>query len=551
MKKLTLLILSLQLFVLNGFSQINSDKELNAYITKAPFKMPAIKTPVFPAKNFNIKNFGAVGDGQTLNTTAFKNAIEACAKAGGGKVVVPAGLWLTGPIEMKSNINLYVERGAVILFTRDFTQYPIIKASNSSTTLQPASPIYGYDLKNIAITGQGIIDGSGDAWRPVKKSKVTESEWKQLIKQGVLNTKGDIWWPSKEALEGEAYLKTLKETKPKPTAEDIIPARVFLRPHMVYFVNCQNILLDSITLRNSPKFVFYPNNSSNIIIRNTNVYNEWNAQNGDGIDISASKNVVIYKCNVSVGDDAICMKSSRGKSDDAKTYKLENIIIADNTVYHGHGGFVIGSNTDGNMKNIYVNNCSFIGTDIGIRVKSNAGRGGIVENIFISNIFMSDIKDEAISFDTYYEDVPAGKNADSVKTTVKDKIPEFWNFNISNVFCNGAKTAIFFRGLPEMPVHDLQFSNITISARNGLQGIEVANLKFDNVQIISPYNGLYRFNNAKNITLKNALPAEAKKPFVIIEGNVSGIKFMNANGSITDDAVQANGTADKKEVQGL
>jgi polygalacturonase len=453
------------------------------YLQNAPFKMPTVVEPTFPNKTFSIKDYGAVGDGQTLNTNAFAKAIEACNKAGGGKVIVPAGLWLTGPIELQSNVNLVVERGALVQFTADRTQYPIIQMNGSSSYVV-ASPIYGSKLKNVAITGGGIIDGAGESWRPVKKSKVTDSHWKQLVKSGgVVSKDGQIWWPSKEAIEGEDYLKALKKNK-NATADDYLPARDFLRPYMVYIMKSENILLEGVTIRNSPKFVFYPNSCENVTMRHVNIFNEEWAQNGDGIDISACKNVFIYKCNVSAGDDGICMKSSGDSGPDEA--RLENIVIAGCTVYRGHGGFVIGSNTDGGMNNIYVTDCNFIGTDIGIRVKSNTGRGGLVHNIFINNIFMSDIQDEAISFDTYYEDVPAGKQKENVKTTVQDKTPLFTGFYISDVYCRGAETAIAIRGLPEMPVQKIYFNNVVISADKGYHAENARDISFKNVKLILP-----------------------------------------------------------------
>jgi len=453
------------------------------YLQTAPFKMPAVVEPVFPNKAFSIKDFGAVADGQTLNTTAFAKAIDACTRAGGGKVIVPPGLWLSGPIELQSNINLVIERGALIQFTADRTKYPVIQMKGSSSFVV-ASPIYGSQLKNVAITGEGIIDGAGESWRPVKKSKVTESHWKELVKSGgAVSKDGQIWWPGKEAMEGENYLKTLKANK-TATAEDYLPARDFLRPYMVYLVKCENVLLEGVTIRNSPKFVFYPNNCTDLTMRSVNIFNEPWAQNGDGIDISACKNVLIYKCNVSAGDDGICMKSSGNVG--ANEARLENIVIAACTVYHGHGGFVIGSNTDGGMNNIYVADCNFIGTDIGIRVKSNTGRGGWVRNIFIKNIFMSEIEDEAISFDTYYEDVPAGKQKEEVKTTVKGKTPLFTDFFISDVYCRGAETAIAIRGLPEMPVQKIYFDNVVISANKGYHPENVKEISFKNVKLILP-----------------------------------------------------------------
>lgn len=463
------------------------EKTIAYYTSKAPFKMPVVKEPGFPAKTFNILDFGAVSDGQTLNTAAFAKAIETCSAAGGGKVIVPAGLWLTGPIQLKSNINLVVERGALIQFTSDHTQYPMIKASSTSSTIVPASPIYGYDLKNIAITGEGIIDGAGDSWRPVKKMKTTASQWKSITSSGgVLSEDGSIWWPSKEAMEGEAYLKKLKREKLKAWPEDYVPARDFLRPYMVLLMNCQQVLIEGVTLRNSPKFVLYPNTCTDVTIRNANIYNEWWAQNGDGIDISACKNVVIYKCNVSVGDDGICMKSSDKKGQQPGEANLENVLIAGCNVYHGHGGFVIGSNTDGNMRNIFVTDCNFVGTDIGIRVKSNTGRGGLVKDIYIKDVFMSDIQDEAILFDTFYEDVQAGKTKSANKPDIADKTPVFTDFYISNVFCRGAKTAISIAGLPEMPVSRINFNNVVISADKGYVASNAKDISLKKVKIVTP-----------------------------------------------------------------
>lgn len=475
-------ILFFSAVIISSFVSAQTKSE-QYYLQTAPFKMPSVAEPLFPDRLFSIKDFGAVGDGQTMNTAAFEKTMEACSKAGGGKVVVPAGLWLTGPIELQSNINFVVERGALIQFTGDRTQYPVIQLKGSSNYVV-ASPIYGSGLKNVAITGEGVLDGAGENWRPLKKSKATEPQWKQFTKTGVVSSDGQVWWPSKEAMEGEAYLKKLRKEKPDAAAEDYLPARDFLRPKMVVINNSDKVLIEGVTLRNSPNFVFNPNNCTNLTMRSVTIFNEYWAQNGDGIDISACKNVLIYKCNVSAGDDGICMKSSGAK--DAGDARLENVVIAGCHVYHAHGGFVIGSNTDGGMNNIYVSDCDFVGTDVGIRVKSNAGRGGLVHNIFIRDIFMTDIVNEAVLFDTYYEDVTAGKNANEVKTTVRDKIPQFEDFFISNVFCRGAKTAISITGLPDMPVQKINFENVTISASQGYLQKDAKDINFKNVKLILP-----------------------------------------------------------------
>ncbi|HMO60865.1 MAG TPA: glycoside hydrolase family 28 protein [Ferruginibacter sp.] len=490
-------LIALILIVTNSVTA--QEKNISYYRAKAPFAMPDVALPNFADKTFSIKDFGGVNDGKTLNTQAFAKAIEACSDAGGGKVIVPAGTWLSGPVEMKSNINLHLEKGAVIQFTSDRTQYPIINISGDNKKFEVAPPLYAYRAHDIAITGEGIIDGAGESWRPVKKSKVSAEVWSNLIKTGTLSTDGKIWWPSAEALNGEAYLEKLKKGKSSTVAEDYLPARDFMRPHMIYFVQCKKILVEGVTIRNSPKFVFYPGRCTDITMNGVTVFNEWWAQNGDGIDISACTNVVIYNCTLSVGDDGICMKSSRGAKAAGEAL-LKNILIAKCTVYRAHGGFVIGSNTDGGMENIYVSDCSFIGSDIGIRVKSNPGRGGIVKDIYIENITMKDIKNEAILFTTSYEDVPAGKEAGSSKEEADGKIPEYSRFYISNVTCDGAARAVFILGLKEMPIHDIYMENMQITSKAGFISTDAKNIFLKNVTFNTPAP-VFKLTRSENIQL--------------------------------------------------
>ncbi|MDI3321121.1 glycoside hydrolase family 28 protein [Pinibacter soli] len=486
------IVLGAMSLCMSAFAQ---DKDMTWYVKNAPFAMPQTVIPSFPSKTFNIVDYGGVNDGHSLNTQAFDKVITACSQAGGGRVIIPPGVWLTAPIQLKSNVDLHVMRGAIVLFTPDRNLFPMIK-SGSGYMVQP--PVYGANLENVAITGEGIFDGSGESWRPLKKSKATEAQWKQWNKTGVVSKDGSVWWPSKEAMNGEEYLKTLKGKK-DATEADYLPAKDFLRPKLVVITGSKNVLIDGPTFKNSPNFVLNPQNCVNLTIRNIQVNNEWWAQNGDGIDISASKNVVIYKCTVNAGDDGICMKSSGGKNGEAQ---LQNVVIADCIVYHAHGGFVIGSNTDGGMKNVFVSNCNFIGTDIGIRVKSNAGRGGLVRDIYIDNIFMHDIQDEAILFDTYYDNVGAGQDKEKVKNVATDKVPEFCNFYISNVVCNKAETAFSITGLPEMPVHNLEFKNVVISAKDGFVSKDASNISLKNVKIITDANPVFKTVSSKNINVQ-------------------------------------------------
>jgi polygalacturonase len=439
-------------------------KELSWYISHAPFTMPPVATPQFPKRDFLITDYGANANGQVLNTDAFAKAIKACSDAGGGRVIVPAGTWLTGPIQLLSHVELHVEAGALIQFTGDHAVYGDGRGGSSS-------PVYSVGSEDIAITGEGTLDGSGQSWRPIKKGKMTTAQWSALLSSGgVLSPDGKIWWPSSDIMEND-----------------------HLRPYMVSLNKCSRILIQGVTLRNSPKFVFCPQHCTDLTIDHAHLYNEWWAQNGDGMDISACKRVIIYGCTVNAGDDGICMKSS-GSSPDGPA--LEDVIIAGCTVFRAHGGFVIGSNTDGGMHDIFVTNCNFIGTDVGLRFKSNAGRGGLVNDIYISNITMKNIVNEAVLFDTYYEDMPAGATHHDHPN---DKIPEFRDFHISHLDCQGAATAIAITGLPQMPVSNIAFDSVTIHANKGLTATQARNIDLHDVQLDVAEKPVYRADKTAEI----------------------------------------------------
>jgi polygalacturonase len=440
----------------------NTPKDVSWYISHCPFPMQAPVLPSFPNKDFSITDFGAIPDGHTLNTEAFQKAIRTCSAAGGGRVIVPSGKWLTGPIELLSHVNLYLAADAIVQFTGDHTQYPILDTKGAPVV---TSPIFGHDAAEIAITGDGTFDGAGDTWRPVKKEKTTPAQWNALLASGgAVSSDGKIWWPTREAMNGDSYLRRL-HGKSGLTPDDYLPARDFLRPVLLTLVNCKHILIKGVLLRNSPKFVFYPNHCSDLTVDRVRVFNEWWAQNGDGIDISASHHVLLYQCTVNAGDDGICMKSSGAMPDGPA---LHDVIIAGCTVGRAHGGFVIGSNTDGGMHNIFVSDCSFTGTDIGLRFKSNMGRGGLVDNIFVDNIHMQNIVHEAVLFDTYYENMEAGVERDPNRPKPEDKTPEFRDFHLSHVYCNGAHTGISITGLPQMPVSHVSFDTLEIRSEKGL-----------------------------------------------------------------------------------
>lgn len=473
---------------------------------------PVVQTVSFRSDTINIVNHGAKGDGHFLNTTAINKAIEQSSLQGGGVVLIPSGLWLTGPIILKSNVNLHLKRDAILFFTDDFDQYKLIAANWEG---QPAwrnqSPISGTDLTNIAITGSGVIDGNGDAWRMVKKSKLTDSQWKNLVNSGgVVDKSNQIWYPSEKSLAGSKDKKAGVMTA-GTSSSDYEHIKDFLRPNLLVLTNCKKVLLEGVTIQNSPAWNLHPLLCEDLTLRRLLVRNPWYGQNGDGVDIESCKNVLIEDCTFDVGDDGICIKSGRDKSGRERGKPTENVLIRNNVVYHAHGGFVIGSEMSGGAKNIWVQDCSFIGTDIGLRFKTKRGRGGTVENIFIENINMIDIPGEAILFDMYYEAIDpvpmAGEKREKVKAEkipVTEETPQFKNFHIKNVFVNGAEKGIFFRGLPEMNIQDITIEKVTIQAKKGIDIIEACNIKLKDITIFSKETApVVHIENAQNIVFEN------------------------------------------------
>lgn len=430
---LTLLLVS-TLAAQNNYSQ---------YYQNLPKPMPVVQAPTIPSNKVNLKDFGAVGDGLTMNTEAFSKAISALNKQGGGHLVVPAGVWLTGLISLKDNIDLHLERNALIVFSPDKTDHIPVVNGKLDSKAKPC--ITASKRKNISITGEGIIDGNGEYWRPVKRAKVSDVEWNQYKAMGgTITEQGDLWYPYN--------LKYL------PNVADNYDAQEKMRTHLVRFTDCENVMIQDITLRNSPKFHFVPQRCTNVIVDNIKVICPWNAQNGDAIDIGNCKNVLIVNNTIDAGDDGICMKGGVGEKG-VEDGPCGNINIQNNIVYHAHGGFVIGSEFCGGMKNIFVHNNTFAGTDTGLRFKSRVGRGGVTEDIYISNIYMTDIKDEAIVFQCDYVDRAVGAKLQSNKSTAFS--PNFTDIHISNVVCRGAATGIKATGAKGM-VHGIDINNSTI-----------------------------------------------------------------------------------------
>ena len=449
---------------------------------------PRVAVPVIPAAVVNLVDFGGVGDGATLNTGVFARAIAALAEKGGGKLVIPPGIWLTGPIRLRSNINLHLERGALLKFSGDCKSYPLAVIDlKGEKEVDSTSPISGANLENIAITGDGIIDGGGDAWRPVKKGKLSDDDWHALVRSGgVLNEAGDVWWPGREVPAGEKLVEQLRKNKSlKP--EDYEPYHQFLRPKMLRLINCRKVLLENVTFQNPPNWTLNPVLCEDVSILNVKVHNSPIAQNSDALDLESCRRAVVRGCTFDVGDDGICLKSGKDAAGRRIGVPTEDVLVEDCVVYHAHGGFTIGSEMSGGVRNVRVNNCVFMGSDIGLRFKSARGRGGVVEKIYISNVRMTDIPGDAINFNMYYGGKsPLDETGGTVETNaspVTEGTPQFKDIHIENVICRGAQRAVVLEGLPEMPIRDIYLKNIAITSRTGAFLTDARDLSLDHVQI--------------------------------------------------------------------
>jgi polygalacturonase len=429
-----------------------------------------------------------VGDGATLNTAAFAKAFAALADHGGGRLIVPPGIWLTGPIKFRSQTELLLDRGALIKFSGDFKLYPLTVIDlKGEKEVDSTSPISGENLENVAITGDGIIDGGGDAWRPVKKSKLGDNDWRDLVKSGgVLNEKADTWYPSRDVMNGEKIVSALRK-KGSVNIEDYEPAHQFLRPKMVRIIGCKKLLLQGVTFQNPPNWTINPVLCEDVSILNVQVRNSPIAQNSDALDLESCRHAVIRDCIFDAGDDGICIKSGKDAAGRRIGVPTEEVLVEGCTVYHAHGGFAIGSEMSGGVRNMWVTNCTFIGTDVGLRFKSTRGRGGVVEKIYISNIRMLGITGDAINFNLYYGGQSileqGSGNPDTNSMAVNEGTPQFRDIHIEDIVCRGARKAIVLQGLPEMPLRNITLKNVDITSQEGVSVTDAENISFDNVRV--------------------------------------------------------------------
>ncbi len=469
----------------------------------------------------NILEEGGNNKGE-LCTTAIQAAIDKAHQAGGGTIYFPAGDYLTGALRLKSNITLHIEAGALLKFSENFDHYlPFVELRWEGTVMKSFSPLlYAKDAENITITGRGTIDGQGYAW------------WKEIWRIESAKEKLELTKYQKMTQKANAHIETAlyyKRTR----------SYLFHRPPLFQAYKCKNIKIEGVTVQNSPFWTINPAFCDNVTIDGVTIFNP-HSPNTDGINPTSCKNVHISNCHISVGDDCITIKSGRDKDGRKWATPTENVTITNCTMLNGHGGVVIGSEMSGGIKKITISNCVFDGTDRGIRIKAARGRGGVVEDIRVSNIVMNNIKKEAFMLNLFYD-----KN--TKEEPVTERTPIFRNIHISNVTGTKVNTAGRVIGIPEMPIHNLSFSNINMVAEQGFSLDTANDVEFHDVKVNTTLGAAFKIKEAKNLILDNVeTTAPIKNTAVIKLDNVSNTLINNSFLMYkTDVFLEADGTKTK------
>lgn len=452
--------------------------------------MKKAKLPVRYSQDYKISEFGAIPGGRTSCTKAIQEAVDSAYRGGGGRVVIPEGIWLTGAICLKSRVELHLKKNCILLFDKNSEEYPLgVTQYEGIARIRARSPLYAENEQDIAITGEGIIDGNGHLWRIAKEFKFPRKDFVEMTQKSpdtlFMTKEGAVWFPTKSAYEGFCRGEILPtEGEEQKELEAAAPYYDYYRPVMVSFVHCQRILIEGVILQNSPAWNVHPLFCQDVTIRNATIRNDPWAQNGDGLDLESCSRVEVANVTFDVGDDAICIKS--GKNREARKIKVpaEEIHIHDCTVFRGHGGFTIGSEMSRGVRNVLVERCNFIGTDTGIRLKSALGRGGVVEDIWIRDIQMLRIRDEAIVMSMKYVLDQPGKKTEGEDCCIdSDDIPEFRKIHLNRICCLGAKQAVKIEGIQgESKIHDIDFQDVYLEAEKegtveGASGIQWNNTK--------------------------------------------------------------------------
>lgn len=426
---------------------------------------------MFPDRVVDITAHGAVPGGEVKNTAAFAAAIAACAEAGGGRVLVPAGRWLTGPIHLRSNIELHLAAEAEIIFSDRFEDYlPVVLVRVGGVELYNYSPfIYARDCTNVAITGSGRLNGNAEAWFDWKHKETKEIF--QLEPRGI---------PVEERIFG--------------TPEAAI------RPNFVVFFNCTNVLWEGFTIGSGANWTLHPVYCENVIIRRVNVLTD--GPNNDGIDPDSCRNVLIEHCVFDTGDDCVVLKSGYDHDGWRVGRPTENVVMRWCSSRRGHGGLVIGSEMSGSVRNVYMHDCEFEGTDRALRIKSRRGRGGVVENVWVERLRVRDMQHEVAILNMDYT---ADRN-----TAVNPHAPLFRNIHLRDITADGAPIAVRITGLEDSPIEHVTFTDLDLRTTRGVIARHARKLTFTDVNFTVSTGPVFEFDDVTDVTVDGApYPAEA------------------------------------------
>ena len=415
-----------------------------------------VTPPVFPDRVFPVTKYGAAGDGARDCTAAFRDAIAACAAAGGGQVLVPDGRFLTGAIHLRSRVNLHLSGGATIAFSRNPDHYlPVVFTRWEGVELMNYSAlIYAFEQRDIAITGVGTLDGQADA---------------------------EHWWPWK-GTKGAPAGTTQAEARAKlidmgargvPVAERVFGAGSFLRPNFIQPYRCQNVLIDGVTIVNSPMWEIHPVLCRNVTVRNVAVSSH--GPNNDGCDPESCRDVLIEGCTFDTGDDCIALKSGRNEDGRRLAAPIENVVIRNCTMKDGHGGVVIGSEVSGGARNIFAEKCRMDSPNLdrALRIKTNSVRGGFVEHISMRHVAVGQVAEAVVTVDLFYEEGDAGKFPPAVR-----------EIDVRNVTSGRSQYGLLLRGYAHTPMRDIRVTDCTFDNVANDDVIEgVAGLTLKNVRV--------------------------------------------------------------------
>lgn len=426
---------------------------------QVPAILARIRPPKFPDRDFPVTRYGADPDGKTDSTEAFRKAIAECNAKGGGRVVAPAGRYLTGPIHLKSKVNLHIARDATILFSQNYEQYlPLVFTRWEGVECMNYSPmIYAFEQKDIAITGEGTLDGQAgpQAWWPW----VGRPSW---------------GWKQGDSTQRAARNKLIQMAEERvPVEKRVFGPGGLLRTQFIQPYRCQNVLIEGVKIHNSPMWEVHPVLCRNVTVRGVEIVTH--GPNNDGCDPESCTDVLIEGCTFDTGDDCIALKSGRNEDGRRIAVPIENVIVRQCTMRDGHGGVTIGSEISGGARNIFAEDCNMSSPrlDRALRLKNNAMRGGLIENVYMRNVQVGELADAVLQIDFRYEEGARGPYT-----------PVARNIQMRNVTSKKSRYGVSLRGLPNAPIENVRIEDCNFE--NVAQGnvVEHVNgLTFKNVRV--------------------------------------------------------------------